>query len=190
VKDLVLREFLDFAEAGFLFEPSASTGGEDFGPGRLLAVGEELSRARGVPLSAVLRNFGTVLFRRLAVLFPIFFADTDSAFDFLSGLDLRVREDLAHLRFEAGFPSIECRHPQPGRLEILFRSDWPLADLAAGLIDGCGEYYREPLRLDRRYLLAAKGQAALFVVTRASVPAQAASAPERGRRDLGTATGV
>lgn len=167
MNDLVLREFLDFVESGFGFEPSASTTDDDFGPGRLLAVGEELSRARALPLSEILRNFGSVLFRRLAVLYPIFFGDTDSAFDFLSSINLRMREDLAQLRSEAGVPVIECRHPEPGCIEILFRSDYPLADLAAGLIEGCSTYYRDRIRIDRRYLLAAKGQAALFVVTRA-----------------------
>jgi hypothetical protein len=161
MNDLVMREFLDFAEAGFEFEPAAPPTSADTGPARLLAVASELSHARSLPVAAILRSFGAVLFRRLAVLYPIFFVDTDSAFEFLSNA-----RDLAALLSDAGVAAIECRQPQPARLEIVVRSDYPLADLGAGLIEGCGEYYREGIRLDRRYLLATKGQAVVFVVTR------------------------
>jgi hypothetical protein len=178
VNDLVLREFLDFAEASHGFEPLAPAGDEAAGPERLLAAAKELSHTCARPLSEILHSFGSVLFRRLAVLYPIFFVDTDSAFEFLSSIDLRGREDLVRLRSASGVAGLECRHPQPGRLEIVFRSDWPLADLAAGLIEGCGEYYREGIRVDRRYLLATKGQAVLFVVTRATAASSPGPGPE------------
>lgn len=167
MKNLVFPEFVEFAEARFGFSPAPGEEG-DSEYARLLMAARELSRARTLPECEILRGFGSNLFRRMAVLCPIFFGDTDSAFEFLANIDRRLHEGRGEFRSQVWFPALECSVPERGRLEILFHSDYPIADLAAGLIEGCGEYYDNRIHIERRDVPAVKGHTTLFVVTRST----------------------
>jgi hypothetical protein len=62
------------------------------------------------------------------------------------------------------FPRFEVHSRAPGRLEMVYRSRRPLADLADGLIRGCVAWFGDPIDVDRQDLDAADGRAARFTL--------------------------
>src|SRR5439155_1467318 len=81
--------------------------------GELIALVAALSRATGLAIPVLVREFGRHLFRRFVELYPRFFSGVGSAFDFLMGIEMHIHTEVKKLDPDAELPSFECSAPAP-----------------------------------------------------------------------------
>jgi hypothetical protein len=174
MKGIIFNEFAEFADrelpgaAGRLgevvYSPLANYPDDE-----LLALVARASEAAGVPASEILRRLGSHLFRTFATLYPVFLDGVESAFELLGGIETYVHGEVKKLYPDGEFPRFEVQARSRGRLEMVYRSRRPLADLADGLIRGCVAWFGDPIDVDRQDLDAADGRAARFTLRAARV---------------------
>jgi hypothetical protein len=180
MKGIILNEFADFADR---IAPAATldltagngldrarSGDGGYQPEALLHLARHAGDAAGLSTAGVLQRFGIHLFGRFAALYPFFFVDGMSCFEFLAGLNTRVHGEVLKLHPGAEFPHLECAHPAADRLELTYRSERGLADLAEGLLLGCIAYFGEPIALERNVPEVDAGRVAYFRLTRRTTP--------------------
>lgn len=98
----------------------------------------------GQAVPEVLRGFGRHLFSRFVVLFPVFFRDIDDPKVLLAGIEDVIHVEVRKLYPDAELPRFDATWPEPEVLELIYRSERHLADLAEGLIEGCVAHYGKP----------------------------------------------
>jgi hypothetical protein len=125
-----------------------------------------LSEETGMPATELVRSFGVHLFGRFHTMFPKYFENVTSAFDFLQRVDHYIHVEVAKLYPDAELPSFECDASDPGRLHLTYRSSRPFAALAEGLIRGCIAHYGEAVDIGIEDLSDGTGRAARFVLTK------------------------
>jgi Haem-NO-binding len=143
MRGLILRELLAFA-SGAPGEPPPGSADAD-----LETWARRLAGSRGLPPGELLRSFGTHLFGRLADLAPVFVAGSDSALAFLADLERTVHDEVRKLHPELALPRLRCVRRSLDEIELVYESGRDLADLAEGLIAGCGQFFGEPLDVKR-----------------------------------------
>jgi hypothetical protein len=185
MKGVVFTEFLQMVESRFgadvadgLFEAGGLASGGAYtavgayDAGELVLLVGRLSERVGMPAAALVRAFGRYLFGRFAVLYPGLFAGVASAFDFLDRVDGVIHVEVRKLHPQASLPRFETRRTGHGGMEMIYRSQNPFADLAEGLIEGCGEHFGEAIGIRWEPLEGPEGHAVRFILTtRAAVPA-------------------
>ena len=170
MKGLIFNELVEFVDSEFpgaagqlgevAYSPLASYPDDE-----LLALVTRASEATGVPAPEVLQRLGSRLFRTFGTLYPVFLDGVESALDLLGGIETYVHGEVKKLYPDAEFPSFEVRAPAAGRLEPLYRSRRPLADLAEGMIQGCVAHFGERITVRRQDLGdPADGHAARFTL--------------------------
>jgi len=174
MKGIIFNELVEFANRE-LPETARGLGELTYSPlanypdDELLALVARLSEAAGVPAPEILRRLGSHLFRSFATLYPVFLDGVESALDLLGGIETYVHGEVKKLYPDAEFPRFEVRTHAAGRLEMVYRSRRPLADLADGMIRGCVAWFGDPIDVDRQDLDAADGRAARFTLRSAPV---------------------
>jgi hypothetical protein len=146
IQGLILRELFAFASGAPGEPPPASAGGD------LEGWAHRLAAARGLPRSELLRSFGAHLFARLADLAPVFVAGSDSALGFLADVERTVHDELRKLHPRLAPPRLRCVRRSQDEIDLIYESERDLADLAEGLIAGCGRFYGEILEVEREPL--------------------------------------
>jgi hypothetical protein len=101
------------------------------------------------PAATVLNGFGRYLFQRFSVLYPVFFKDIDCPLRFLGTIEEVIHVEVRKLYPDAELPRFDAHRPEPGVLELTYRSERHLADLAEGLIEGCVEHFGIPHTIER-----------------------------------------
>ena len=101
-----------------------------------------LSEETGIPSAELVRSFGMHLFGRFHTMFPKYFEDVSSSFDFLQRIDHYIHVEVGKLYPDAELPSFDCAtRPNPGA--CVSRTDpRPFAALAEGLIGLCRSLWR------------------------------------------------
>ena len=89
-----------------------------------------------------------------------------SALDFLREAEHYHLVEVRKLYPDSEMPSFACDVSVPGRLVMEYRSPRGLADLAEGLILGCGEYFGERLQVEREDLSGGRSQHVRFTITK------------------------
>jgi Haem-NO-binding len=174
MKGIIFNELVEFANRE-LPETARQLGDVAYSPlanypdDELLALVARLSEAAGVPAPEILRRLGSHLFRSFATLYPVFLDGVESAFDLLGGIETYVHGEVRKLYPDAEFPRFEVQPRGGGRLEMVYRSRRPLADLADGMIRGCVAWFGDPIDVDRQDLDGADGHAARFTLRSARV---------------------
>jgi len=108
-----------------------------------------VSEATGKPPEELLAAFGRYLFPALAAQFPVFLRPGITAKRFLLSVDRVIHVEVLKLHPDAGLPKLTYEDPAPNRLVILYRSPRQLCDLALGLIDGVGTYFKEDIQVSK-----------------------------------------
>jgi len=98
----------------------------------------------------LLHTYGKHLFSRFVVLYPEFFESGANAFDLLERVEGMIHTEVRKLYPDAELPSFEYRRDGNRELEMHYRSNRPLADFAAGLIDGCVAHFGDAIEVSRR----------------------------------------
>lgn len=163
MKGVIFTEFVEMVEENFSIEVAEAmfdglelpSGGVYTSVGtydhlELVSLAFRLSELTGEPVDKLLREFGRSLFRRLARAFPEFFEGVSGAFEFLEQVEDRIHVEVRKLYPDAELPRLKFARLESGAMEMLYESSRPFADLAEGLILGCGEHFNEALRVTRR----------------------------------------
>jgi hypothetical protein len=166
VTGVIFAEFVDFAETrlGTRVSAPAFSPTQSYDVGELVVLVERVARERGMTVAAVLEAFGVRLFARFAALYPVFFVDARSAVDLLGHINTYVHGEVQKLYPNAEFPRFDVRRPSPQRLELVYHSTRPLADLAEGLIRGCIAHFGDAIDVERHDPSNARGYEARFVL--------------------------
>jgi hypothetical protein len=164
---VVLSEFVDFSEQrlGASLPDVAFDARARYDAAELLALVDRVAAGAGMTRRSVLESFGLHLFGRFATLYPVFFVEAGSALDLLRTINTYVHGEVQKLYPEATFPHFDVEAPSPRRLELVYRSTRPLADLADGLIRGCIQHFGESIEMERLDPPDAGGHEARFVLT-------------------------
>ena len=162
MKGLVFTEFLDMVEQQFsaemvdniieatdLASKGAYTAVGTYPHYEFIALVQTLAQQTHCPAPQLIKHFGHYLFQRFATLYPIFFAEHQTAFDFLGSIENHVHTEVHKLYPEAELPTfdIECSADKQYLL-MVYRSKHPFATLAEGLIEGCLQYFNEQASID------------------------------------------
>jgi hypothetical protein len=179
MKGVVFTEFLEMVENKFspemadriIEEADLPSGGVytavgTYDHGEMIQLVSCLSQETGIPSAELVRAFGLHLFGRFYTIFPQYFEDVTSAFDFLQRVDHYIHVEVRKLYPDAELPSFDCDTSQPGCLRLTYRSSRPFAALAEGLIRGCVAHYGEAVDIAMEDLSDGAGTAARFLLTK------------------------
>jgi hypothetical protein len=183
MKGVVFTEFLEMVERRFsanladsiieacdLPSGGAYTAVGTYDHRELVDLVNALGKATGLPVSELVRTFGRHLFGRFVELYPRFFERVPSAFDFLMNIEGCIHAEVKKLYPDAELPTFECRPTAHDRMDMIYRSSRPFADLAEGLIMGCAEHFGEQITIRREPLPGHDGRGVRFSLARAARP--------------------
>jgi hypothetical protein len=106
-----------------------------------------LSEESNIPVPQLLHLFGTHLFQRFVVLYPMFFSPHGSAPSFLLGLETHVHTEVRKLYANAHPPFFTFRSDDVGGYSLTYQSSRGLWQFAQGLLEACLEHYGQSLVL-------------------------------------------
>ncbi|KQZ39948.1 heme NO-binding domain-containing protein [Duganella sp. Root1480D1] len=162
MKGIVFTEFMELVEGRMGLEmldriiteaklpnDGAYTSVGTYDHAELVRLVQALSDASGVSMPQLIHMFGEHLFQRFSVSYQPLFADSHSAFDFLSHIDDVIHVEVRKLYPDAELPSLPCERPSPDRLLMHYSSPRGLGDLAEGLIAGCIKHFGENIAVTR-----------------------------------------
>lgn len=92
-------------------------------------------------IPSLLKAFGKYLFKSFGKSYGAFFEEAEDAFSFLKGIENHIHVEVLKLYPDAELPKFEISQLNSNQLELVYRSERGLADLAEGLIRGCIEHY-------------------------------------------------
>lgn len=178
MKGVVFTEFLELVEDKFspeiadriIAESDLESGGAytavgTYDYGEMVALVSTLSRVANTPVPDLLNAYGRHLFTRFHELYPAFFEDKASAFEFLADVDRYIHIEVKKLYPDAELPKFDIRTNGGARMEMTYRSPRCLADFAVGLIEGCAKHFGEAIEIRREDISAGgDGSAVRFVL--------------------------
>ncbi len=162
MKGIVFTEFIEMVEETFSLKmadeiieqcklPSggAYTAVGTYDHNELLKLVSQLGHVTKTSVPTLVHAFGKHLFGRFVSAYPEFFVGVDSAFEFMSHVDDYIHVEVRKLYPDAELPRFDTIRLENERLELLYYSNRPFADLAEGLIVGCLEYFGEEATVTR-----------------------------------------
>ena len=165
MKGVVFTQFLDFVEEAHgldLVDDIIDASGVESG-GAYTAVGtyptHELAalvsaaaRELGTTVPDLLHRFGHHLCKTFVATYPQYFAVADDLYDFLASVDGHIHIEVRKLYPDAELPTFKVHERRPDGITLDYRSARCLEALAAGLIEGAAEHYRQPVRVSQQVL--------------------------------------
>jgi hypothetical protein len=124
-----------------------------------------LSEETKTPVPDLLFAFGRHLLGRFAATYPAFFADAAGPIAFLGRVDAYIHVEVKKLYPDAELPRFDVASQTERSIELVYHSKRRFADLAHGLIVGCGEHWGVDLDVAREDLSEGRGEDVKFTVT-------------------------
>jgi len=168
MKGIIFTEFVEMVEEKFgfvmadnLLNQSAlksegiytSVGTYDFQ--EMIILLKKLSTEINTPIPDLLKIFGNHLFSRFHNIYPHFFEGKTNSFDFLAEIDNYIHVEVLKLYPDAELPSINIRFNEDrSQMEMIYKSERKLSDLAYGLIKGCIHHFKENIRVELENVVA------------------------------------
>ncbi|MEL6864985.1 MAG: heme NO-binding domain-containing protein [Bacteroidota bacterium] len=122
-----------------------------------------LSRFTQTPPPILLNAFGKHLFGVFSKGYHHFFDKVHTAFDFLESIEEYIHVEVLKLYPDAELPRFETQRIK-NQLEMIYRSDRRMADLAEGLIEASLEHFHCSATIQRENI-DPKGGAVRFLIT-------------------------
>ena len=164
MKGMVFTEFLEMVETKFsadmvddiIDDANPVSGGAYTAVGtyhhqELVDMVVALSKRTEIPVPTLVKVFGEHVFGVFARSFPQFFEGVPDALTFLSGIEDIIHVEVLKLYPDAQLPKFDCAR-EGNQLILVYHSDRHFADLAEGLMTGCGQYFAETLKIEREEL--------------------------------------
>lgn len=178
MKGIIFTEFIDMVEQQFGYELVDELLTETYLPsgGAYTAIGtyshqemvdllQGLNRKTNISQSKLMYSFGQHLFKSLVRTYGHFMNYTSSAFTFLETVDSHIHAEVRKLYPDAELPSFNTRKLSDNQLEMIYKSDRAMGDLAEGLIVSCLEFYNEKAKVERTPL-SSNGKEERFLITK------------------------
>ena len=179
MKGMVFTEFLDFAEDQFGLEEvdrMIAAAGSD---GAFTSIGTydhqelvrmlvALSESKQIPIPDLLKQFGHHLFGYLAKSYPSVLGDADDGFTLLRRIDDHIHVEVRKLYPDSELPQFSYEMMDDGSMQLTYRSERGLADLAEGLLRGCFEHFGQSVEIRREDLSGGKCQHVQFLIRQTS----------------------
>lgn len=146
---IFLEDLIDQAD---LPSKCAYTAIGTYPPGEMFTLVNLLSTNSGIPVPALLKQYGEHLFGRFEAKYPQFFDDADAAFDFLVAVENNIHKEVRKLYPDAELPSFSIEVNEPSQFAMVYSSPRALGDLCEGLIIGCLKHFGETAELVREDL--------------------------------------
>jgi hypothetical protein len=174
MKGVVFTEFLELVESKYGMEVAddVQTKGNPCDTGFtsvgtydhkiLISLVVELSRSIGKTPQKIVYEFGKHLFHRFRETYPDPVRGSANTWDFLRSVEDVIHDEVRKLYPDAELPSFRFPPAEDGSFQIEYVSARPFADLAAGLIDACIEYFGDDLTAERIDLAGEPGTHAIF----------------------------
>jgi hypothetical protein len=179
MKGVVFTEFLEMVEDKFGFDvvenvieqsesdlPSKGiyTAVGTYSHKEIITLVVNLSKEISVDVPVLVHAFGKHLLGQFAKSHGSFFDEVNNTFDLLKSIDGHIHVEVKKLYPDAELPRFESYHPNDdeNKLEMIYISERSMSDLAAGLIEGCIEYYNEPITYTKENLDDNSGTKVLF----------------------------
>lgn len=105
--------------------------------------------------------FGRRTFERFAALYPDFVPAHLDLFDYLLNIEQHIHEEMRDLYPDANPPGLACERISETRMRIRYRSDTPVPEMCAGMIEGAISHFGEKAVLTRH---DARDAAAVFEI--------------------------
>ncbi|MFT4746230.1 MAG: hypothetical protein ACI8XG_000300 [Congregibacter sp.] len=96
--------------------------------------------------------FGEHLAGRLATLFPSFFDESKSMFEFMKSLDNHIHVEVQKLYPDAALPKFSFDDTDPSCLIMEYQSPRGFSTLAHGLMQGVVKYYNEAITIKPEHI--------------------------------------
>lgn len=171
MKGVVFTAFLDYCEKHFSMEtiekviaesnlPSQAsyTSVGTYPPEEMFELLTHLSKEVHIPVSELLKRYGKYLFGVFKQKYPEFFVNTSNTFQFLKNVEDYIHVEVRKLYPDANLPHFDFETPsEKNRMIMIYRSKYPMGDLAEGLIQGCAEYHNENIEINRKDLSSKEG---------------------------------
>ena len=125
----------------------------------------ELSRLTGVDIALLLQRYGEFLFTKFAKGYPVFFEDTEGAFDLLKSIEGYIHIEVKKLYPDSELPSFEYKEPTEKELVLTYRSPRGLGHFARGLINGCILHFNEAIDVNQVDLSNGRAEVVEFTLT-------------------------
>lgn len=100
-----------------------------------------LSTKTGLPIDALLDQFGEHLFSRFHTLYPELFIDIKGPIEFLNSVETIVHIEVLRLYPDAQLPKFTTVSLTENSITLAYESSRNLGHLAMGLIKGCLKHY-------------------------------------------------
>ncbi|HAT84794.1 heme NO-binding domain-containing protein [Cohaesibacter gelatinilyticus] len=179
MKGIVFTEFIELMETKFgadlaeqvIMDSNLPSGGAYTSVGtyshdEIVALVITLSQKTGIEISDLIQAFGTHLLKRFSILFPEFFSEVPVVTDFLSNVDDYIHGEVLKLYPDATLPDLDTSIKENGDIELLYKSDRMMGDLAEGLIVGAIDHFGQTHTYHREDLNQEGGaQCIRFIVT-------------------------
>lgn len=111
----------------------------------LVSALQSLGRQTNKPLPILLDSYGRYIFSDIARTNPAIFDGAEHSLSLLRDIFTQVPEEL---------PLIQSLNHKQDCLELIFRSNYPLAPMAAGVLTATGDYFHEHLDIRKSDLSA------------------------------------
>ena len=156
MKGMIFTEFLEMVELKFGLETvnevidaaNLPSGGAYSAVGRydhreMVQLVYQLSQRSGLEVPALLRAFGGYLFNVFTRQYAEMIETSESGFDLLERVDREIHIEVLKLYPDAELPSFETERLADNLLQMDYRSDRAMGDLAHGLIEACAQHFNE-----------------------------------------------
>ena len=154
MKGVVFTEFMDMVETSFGEEQLDLLLEEADSDGVYTAVGTYphsemvnlvvvLSKQTGKPIGELLEFFGNYMFQSFTRLYPSFFKEATTSFDFLERVEDYIHVEVLKIYPEAELPRFQTHRISDKQLQMIYKSERSMGMLAVGLIRGCLRHYQE-----------------------------------------------
>jgi len=130
----------------------------------LLQLVGQLSRLTKTPVDALLEKFGIKMFTVLSLLYPGFIENMDDVFTLLKNVESIIHVEVKKLYPDAELPQFQHNFRKKNEIELIYSSPRPFESLAKGLIQGCINYYAEPVVIKSMEILCRKKNQIRFVI--------------------------
>lgn len=178
MKGIIFTEFLDMVEQMFgyrmvdtlLLTTELPSGGVYTSVGtyqhtEMVNLVISLSNKSEIPVSDLLRTFGTFLFNSFTKTYHHFMERAPDAFSLLESIHNHIHFEVRKLYPDAELPHFEIERESESTLIMTYTSARKMADLAFGLIEGCTNYYKEKVVISQ-IPLNEDGSITKFVITK------------------------
>jgi len=166
MKGIIFTEFVEMVEEKFGFtmadnllqQPGlksegvyTSVGTYDFN--EMIILLSKLSADIQTPIPELLKVFGYHLFSRFYDIYPRFFEGKTNSFDFLLRIEDYIHVEVLKLYPDAQLPAIDAVvNEHNTQMQMIYKSERKLSDLAYGLIKGCIDHFKEDISIEMENL--------------------------------------